>query len=220
MKRILTMIFQDRQQAGEELAKALGQYQGRPDVIVVALPRGGVVVGKVVADALGGPLDIVVPRKIGFPGQEEYAIGAITETGEVVWNEEEKRRVSGEYVAEVMQREQVEAKRRLEVYRAGRPRRDLKNKIVIVIDDGVATGYTMRAALKTVRAEGAKKIIVAVPLAPPDTVEMLQKEVDEVVALQQPTFFWAIGAHYQEFHQVSDEEVVQLMKENADVHAG
>lgn len=169
-------------------------------------------VGKVVADALGVPLDIVVPRKIGFPGQEEYAIGAITETGEAVWNETERARVSEDYVAEVMQREQAEAKRRLEVYRGGRTARDLKNKIVIVVDDGVATGYTMRAAIQTIRAEGAKNIIVAIPLAPSDTVEKLRGEVENVIALQQPTFFWAIGAHYQEFSQVSDDEVVALMK--------
>lgn len=212
-------MFQDRRQAGEELAQALRAYGHQPDVVIVALPRGGVVIGKVVADALGVLLDIVVPRKIGFPGQEEYAIGAITETGEVVWNEAERARVPGPYLETAIKREQAEAKRRLDAYRAGRPPRDLKNKVVIIVDDGVATGYTMRAAIRTVRAEGVKKIVVAVPLAPADTVEKLKGEVDEVIALQQPISFWAIGAHYQEFHQVSDGEVIQLMKENADVHA-
>ncbi|MEK7557266.1 MAG: phosphoribosyltransferase family protein [Patescibacteria group bacterium] len=204
-------MFQDRQQAGEELAKALVAYRGQPGVVVIALPRGGVVVGNVVARALSAPLDIVVPRKIGFPGHEEYAIGAITETGEAVWNEAERARVSDEYVKEAMTHEQAEAKRRLNVYRSGRQARDVEGTIVILVDDGIATGYTMRAAIKTLRTEAPQKIVVAVPLAPPETVEQLRAEVDEVIALQQPRFFGAIGVHYQEFGQVDDETVIQAL---------
>lgn len=204
-------MFADRREAGEELAEALREYQGRKDIMVVALPRGGVVVGRIVANALDVPLDIVVPRKIGFPGQEEYAIGAITETGEAVWNKAERARVSDEYVKQAMQQEQAEARRRLNAYRAGRQARDVKGKVVILVDDGIATGYTMRAAIATLRTEQPMKIVLAVPLAPPETIEEFRGEVDEVIVLQQPRFFGAIGAHYQEFEQVDDETVVQLL---------
>lgn len=204
-------MFADRHEAGEQLVRALKEYRGKNNVIVVALPRGGVAIGRVVADALQAPLDIVVPRKIGFPGHEEYAIGAITETGEAVWNELERARVNEEYIQEAMQQEQAEAKRRLNTYRPGRPARDVRGKIVILVDDGIATGYTMRAAIKTLRAEAPAKIVVAVPLSPLETVEELRGEADEIIVLQQPAKFFAIGAHYQEFDQVDDERVMALM---------
>lgn len=212
------MSFTNRQEAGRRLVEVLEKYRGQPDAVVIALPRGGVVVGAVIAQELDLPLDIVVPRKIGFPGQEEYAIGAVTETGEVVWNEVERGRVSDQYARETTAREQAESRRRLKTYRGERPARDLENKAVILVDDGVATGYTMRAAIKTVRAEGAKKIVLAVPLAPGDTVKQLKKDVDEMVVLEQPLMFWAIGAHYREFPQVSDEEVAALMKAKQSEH--
>lgn len=208
-------MFANRRQAGEELAAALSAYRGRGDVIVVALPRGGVVLGRIVADALGAQLDIVVPRKIGAPGNEEYAIGAITETGEAVWNEAERARVGDEYVKQIVAEEQAEARRRLDVYRQDMPARNVKDKVVILVDDGVATGYTMRAAIKTLRKEEAKEIIAAVPVAPRDSVEQLREEADEVVVLDTPGMFWAIGAHYQEFEQTSDAEVVKLLLQHA-----
>ena len=212
-------MFQDRRQAGEELAKVLEEYKGRADVIVIALPRGGVVLGRIIADALGAPLDIVVPRKIGAPGNEEYAIGAITETGEAVWNEAERARVAGDYAERVVAEEQAEAKRRLDVYRKDMPARDVKGKIVILVDDGAATGYTMRAAIQTMRKEGARKIVAAVPVAPKDTAEELKAEADEVVVLDTPRMFWAIGAHYDTFNQVNDDTVISLFHERESVHS-
>lgn len=206
------MRFLDREDGGRRLAKALEAYGGRKDVVVVALPRGGVVLGRVVADALGAPLDLVVPRKLGAPGHEEYAIGALTESGEPVWNEAERPRFDPADLDAAVEKERAEAKRRLATYRAGLPPRDLAGKTVIVVDDGIATGYTMRAALRSVRAERPAKLIAAVPVGPPDIEAALAGEADETVALTTPLEFFAIGNFYDEFAQVDDETVVRLMR--------
>lgn len=206
------MPFKNREDAGEKLAEKLGEYKDREDVIIIALPRGGVVPGRVIADALHAPLDIVVPRKIGAPENDEYAIGAITESGDVVWNEAEKERYGEEIFSIIMKREQKEARRRLDVYRKGLPTRAMKDKMVILVDDGVATGLTMRAAIKTVRAEHPAKIIVAVAGGPPDTIDMLRGETDELVALEIPSFFSAVGQLYEDFPQVQDGEVIAPLK--------
>ena len=205
------MIFIDRLEAGEKLAAALKKYAGRKDTAVVALPRGGVVPGRVVADALGAPLDIVVPRKIGAPSNEEYAIGAVTEEGHVVWNEAERAMFDAAKLDKIVEKEKAEAARRLEKFRAGLPPRDLRGKTVIVVDDGVATGYTMLAAVATVRSLRPRRIVVAVPVAPPDSLARIGAAVDEVVALERPVFFGAIGSFYDEFDQVDDEVVVRLL---------
>jgi putative phosphoribosyl transferase len=205
------MPFVDREDAGRSLAEALSAYRRKTNVVVVALPRGGVVLGRIVADLLGAPLDLVVPRKIGAPGNEEYAIGAITEAGDAVWNEVEKALTDTGYLESEVKKQQAEARRRLGLYRAGLPPRDLKDKTVIVVDDGVATGYTMLAAVATVRAAGAARIVAAVPVAPADSVEKLRASVDEVVVLETPRIFWAIGAFYGQFGQVDDETVIKLM---------
>lgn len=205
------MIFRDRQDAARKLLPKLESYRGRPDVVVIALPRGGVVLGRIVADALGAPLDIVVPRKIAAPENEEYAIGAITETGEAVWNSQERARVADAYAEEVMNKEKAEAARRLKLYRRDLPPRDLRNKTVLIVDDGIATGYTMRAAIKTVKKERPKKIIVAVPVAPPDAPGELMAEADEVIILAMPPLFGAIGAFYRSFPQVDDDAVIGLL---------
>lgn len=206
------MPFADRQDAGHQLAKALADHRRKKAVVVVALPRGGVVLGRVVADALQVPLDLVVPRKIGAPGNEEYAIGAITEEGDAVWNEAEKALADTVYLESEVRKQQAEARRRLDLYRAGLPPRDLRGKTAIVVDDGVATGYTMLAAVATIRAAGAARIVIAVPVAPSDSVEKLKTAVDEVVVLETPRLFFAIGAFYGEFGQVDDETVIKLMK--------
>lgn len=204
--------FKDREEAGKELAKALSEYRNKKDVVIVALPRGGVVLGRIIADALRAPLDIVVPRKIALPENEEYAIGAITEAGDAVWNEEEQKGVAPQILKKIIEKEKNEAGRRLALYRQGLPPRDLKNKIAVIVDDGVATGYTLRAAIKTVRAAGAKKIIVAVTGGPADTINELKKEADEVVALSVSPFISAVGYLYEEFLQVDDKTVIRLMK--------
>jgi predicted phosphoribosyltransferase len=174
------MTFIDRNDAGRKLANALAQYRGRKDATVIALPRGGVVVGAEVARELALPLDIVVPRKIGAPGNEEYAIGAITEAGEPVWDHQavSLTDASEEYRAQTVERERAEARRRLTTYRGDRPPRDLKGKMVILVDDGIATGFTMRAAIQTIRAEGAKRIVLAVPVAAADSIAKLRHELN------------------------------------------
>lgn len=209
----MALVFADREEAGKKLGQALERFQGQPNVLVVALPRGGVVVGRAVADVLGVPLDIVVPRKIGAPTNEEYAIGALTETGEVVWNEGERTRFDPEKLRQSVRREREEAQRRIRVYRAGLPPRDLSGKVVLLVDDGLATGLTMRAAIRSVRVEGPRRVIVAVPVAPPHTVHELVSDADEVITLQTPTLFSAIGGFYQFFPQVDDETVVTLLRD-------
>lgn len=211
------MLFKDRTDAGRRLAKALQIYSNQPDTIVIALPRGGVVIGYEVATALNLPLDIVCPRKIGAPFNPELAIGAITETGEGILSEELvlELGVSQGFIRETMEKEKQKAKWRLDHYRQGRAPRLLKDKRVILVDDGLATGSTMRAAIKTVRAEGAKELILAVPVSPIDTLAKLEKEVDKAVCLATPSTFYAVGQFYDFFDQTTDQEVIELLKKAA-----
>ncbi len=207
------MIYKNRCHAGQRLAQALQDYAEESNTLIIALPRGGVVVGAEVAKALKLPLDIVCPRKIGAPSNEEYAIGAITETGEGIISQELE--VSEEYLKKTIAEETKKAKWRLDHYRKNRPPRNLKNKRVIIVDDGLATGSTMRAAIKTVRAEEAKEIVMAVPVAPPDTLSKLEKEVDKTVCLATPLSFYAVGQFYESFDQTTDEEVIALLEDTA-----
>ncbi len=215
------MLYKDRIDAGRQLSEALQEYVGAADTIIIALPRGGVVVGYETARALNLPLDIVCPRKIGAPYNEEFAIGAITETGEGIINQEYVRdlQVSEEYLKKTIEEETQKAKWRLDHYRKGRPPRNLKNKRVIIVDDGLATGSTMRAAIKTVRAEQAREIIMAIPVSPPDTLEKLKNEVDKAVCLAAPHSFFAVGQFYNLFDQTSDEEVISLLEKALEVGA-
>jgi predicted phosphoribosyltransferase len=206
------MIFKNREDAGERLAKALKKYEHCRDAVVVALPRGGVTVGRVVADRLGLPLDLVVTRKISAPLDDEYAIGAVTEAGHVIWNEAERAAAGDEYTKAAVAKQQAEAQRRLRTYRAGLPPRNLRGKTVIIVDDGVATGFTMRAALATVKAELPAKTIVAAAVAPPDVIRQLKREADEVIVLESPLDFMAIGDFYEDFPQLDDQQVIRLMK--------
>jgi len=210
------MIFKNRIDAGQKLAQALKKYKNAKSALILALPRGGVVVGFEVAKALNLPLDIVVPRKIGAPGNPEFAIGAITETGEGIFDETtiSTYGISQEYIDKTVAKEKKEAERRLKTYRGARPPLNLKNKTVIIVDDGLATGLTMRAAIKTVKQYGAAKIIVAVPVTPPDTARLIKKEVDEIIYLDAPLFFGAVGAFYEEFSQTTDKEVIDLLKKS------
>lgn len=206
-------MFRDRRDAGIRLSQALKEYAGDPEAIVIALPRGGVVVGYEVARNLHLPLDIISPRKIGAPQNEEFAIGAITETGEgiISYDLVERLDISEGYLKATIEQERKRAQWRLAHYRKDRPPRDLKNKRVILVDDGLATGSTMRAAIKTVRSEEAREIVMAIPVAPPATLARLEGEVDKTVCLLTPDTFFAVGQFYEEFGQTSDDEVIALL---------
>jgi putative phosphoribosyl transferase len=208
------MIFTNRIDAGQKLAAALDEFKNAENTIILALPRGGVVVGYEVAKKLNLPLDIVVPRKIGAPGNPEFAIGAITETGEGIFDETTIAAygITKFYLEHEAKKEKAEAERRLKLYRGTRPPLDLKNKTVIIVDDGLATGLTMRAAIQKVKQMNAAKIVVAIPVTPPDTAELIKKEIDEIIYLDAPPFFGAVGAFYEEFSQTTDEEVIKLLK--------
>jgi len=207
------MIFKDRKSAGRKLAKELKDYKGRKDCIVIALPRGGVVLGVEVSQYLNLPLDLVVPRKIGAPGNSEYAIGAITEDGERIINEPEVKNlgISKEFLEKEIKKEMKEAQRRIKLYRGKSEKNNLSNKTVILVDDGIATGLTMKAAIKSVKKKGAKKIIIAVPVSARDSIREISNTVDNVVCLHAPAFFGAVGVFYRQFSQVEDEEVIQMM---------
>jgi len=206
--------FRDRVEAGSELGERLAEsYAGRQDVLVLALPRGGVVVGREVADGLGVPLDVLLVRKLGFPGQRELAMGAIASGGVRVLNEAllKQTGVSPGLVEDVVGREQAELERRELLYRGERPAPDVAGRIVLVVDDGLATGSTMLAAVQALRSLLAGRVVVAVPTAPRQTCEALEGVADEVVCLRQPDPFYAVGLSYEDFAEVSDDEVRALL---------
>lgn len=209
------MIFEDRIDAGERLAEALKEHVG-PDAVVLGIPRGGVIVAEVVARTLGVPLDVVVPRKVGAPGNPELGLGAVAPGVRVLdpWLIE-RLGVTEEYLEREIAAEEAETVRRLRVYRGDRPPLDLTGKTAIVIDDGVATGGTAVAALRWARAQGAERVILAVPVAPPQTMERLRHEADDVVVLATPEPFFAVGEWYRRFDQTTDEEVVEALRRAA-----
>jgi putative phosphoribosyl transferase len=216
------VLFRDRTEAGRVLARELRAYAGRPDVLVLALPRGGVPVGYEVAHELGAPLDVFVVRKLGAPGQEELAIGAIASGGVRVLNREVVRLlgITEEEIEEIADREQRERERRERLYRGDRPPLDPRGRIVILVDDGLATGSTMRAAAAALRRLGPEKIVVAVPVAASSVCQQLSAEVDEVVCAATPEPFFAVGQWYSEFRQTTDEEVRELLERAAsELHA-
>lgn len=210
------MIFQDRQHAGQLLAQALKKYQNHPQAIVLGLPRGGVVLAYEVAQVLHLPLDIICARKIGAPFNPEYAIGAITDLGESFLDEGviERLDIPPEYLTEERDRQRKEAERRVRTYRNHRPPLILEGKIAILIDDGIATGATMKAAIKSVKAKKAKKIVVAAPVASPDTLQEIEDGTTEVICLSSPRFFQAVGQFYEDFSQTTDDEVIQLLRQH------
>lgn len=209
--QVVETYFKNRTDAGKRLAMKLLKYKDE-DAIVIALPRGGVVVAKEVAKLLDVPLDIVIVRKIGHKENPEYAIGAVSEDGKVFLGQEAQLLVGAQWLNAEIQKQITEAKRRRNQYKPNKSKPDIKDKTVIVVDDGVATGYTLMSALDSIKKGGAKKIIVGVPVAPEDTIVKLQKIVDEVVVAIRPQFFLgAIGAYYDEFDQVSDEQVKKIL---------
>jgi putative phosphoribosyl transferase len=207
----LALPFRDRHHAGCVLAGKLAHYGGRPDVLVLALPRGGVAVGFEVARALQAPLDVLMVRKLGFPGQEEYAMGAIASGGVCVMNPLTHHRISHALVDKVITREQSELERREQLYRGQRLAIGTAGRCVIVVDDGLATGATMRAALRAIRQQQPARLVAAVPVGAEDSCQALRAEADEVVCAATPQPFRAVGLWYQEFEQASDEEVCSLL---------
>ncbi|HVA28543.1 MAG TPA: phosphoribosyltransferase [Candidatus Baltobacteraceae bacterium] len=215
------MPFQDRAAAGRELAALLTRYAHRTDVVVLGLPRGGVPVGYEVALRLQAPLDVLTVRKLGVPGHRELAMGAISSGGHYVLDEEliGIARVSRDELLEVIRRELAELDRREALYRRDRFFPNLKDKIAIVVDDGLATGSTMTAAVKALRAQEPARIVVAVPVGAAQTCEQLRAYADEVVCVQTPADFGAVGYHYRKFDQVSDDEVRAFLKRAADLES-
>jgi predicted phosphoribosyltransferase len=207
-------FFHDRSEAGRLLAAKLGAYTNRPDVLVLALPRGGVPVAYEVARALNAPLDVFLVRKLGVPGHEELAMGAIATGGVRVLNEEVKRalRIPDYVIDAVAAQEQRELARRERLYRGDRPPPDVRGKTVILVDDGLATGATMQAAVKALRQQQARRIVVAVPVAAPETCEQLREQVDDILCAATPEPFYAVGVWYQDFSQTTDEEVRDLLE--------
>ena len=204
--------FRDRADAGRLLAAALGELAGE-DVVVLGLPRGGVPVAYQVARALGAPLDVIVVRKVGVPHHAELAMGAVGEDGATVTNEDVVRamRVARQELYAAEERERVEVQRRVRALRAERPRVPLRGRTVIIVDDGIATGATARAACRVARAEGAARVVLAVPVAPPATVSALADVADRVVCVRRPTVFGAVGAFYDDFRATTDAEVMALL---------
>jgi putative phosphoribosyl transferase len=204
--------FEDRKQAGEQLAEKLTEYKVKDNVLVIAIPRGGIELAVPVAKKLNTRLDVFVTRKIGAPDNEEYAIGALSETGEVYLKESDKERYSEEEINKVIEKEKKEAKKRVEKYR-GHELPSLKDKIVILVDDGLATGSTMLVAVQAIKEQSPETIVVAVPVSPPDSVKKLEYEADEVIVLNVSNMFFAVGQFYKNFPQTTDEKVAELMKE-------
>ncbi|MFC1609224.1 phosphoribosyltransferase [Patescibacteria group bacterium] len=206
------MIFRDRQEGGQKLISEIEKYKGNPNAIILGLPRGGVVTAFEISSALNLPLDIIAPRKISAPGAPELAIGAITEDGELILNESVKGyKIDPKYLETETENQKKEAERRLKVYRGERPPLILKDKIAIIVDDGVATGATMRAAIRSAKKSQAKKIVVAIPVIAQDSLEIIKNEVDEMIFLDAPPLFGAVGAFYENFSQTEDAEVIQLL---------
>ena len=205
--------FRDRKYAGRALAKRLGLFAGRRDVTVLALPRGGTPVAYEVAKALHAPLDVLVVRKLGVPWNPEFAMGAIATGGERLLDDMLVRElgISTSDVEEVASNEAYELERRERVYRGGRPAPDLRGRTVILVDDGLATGSTMRVAVRAVRRQSPARVVVAAPVAAPEACELLRGEADEVVCAEMPDPFLGVGRWYLDFSQTSDEEVCHLL---------
>ncbi len=212
--------FDDRKEGGRALAAKLSEYQNRKDVVVLALPRGGVPVAFEVAKALNVPLDVLIVRKLGVPGQEEFAFGAIASGGVTVFNEALTNTLNlpTALVLRVVEKEQKELERREKLYRSNRKALKIAGKIVIIVDDGLATGATMRAAIAAVRTLNPKQTIVAAPVASQDTCEVIRKKLDDLcICAMMPEPFYGVGMWYRKFEQTTDEEVIELLKKAENV---
>jgi len=208
------MIFKNRNEAGRLLAERLKLYQDK-NAIVLAIPRGGVVVGYEVAKVLKAPLDVIISRKIGAPYNPELAIGAVSSTGEVILDHSlvSQLGVGESYIASEVEQQKAEIERRMRAYRGSRPPLELKGKVVILVDDGVATGSTMLAAIKSVKSSQPQEVVLALPVGPSDAIQRLSEEVDRTVCLSTPEPFFAVGQFYRDWPQTTDQEVVRLLEE-------
>jgi putative phosphoribosyl transferase len=215
-------MFSDRVEAGRRLADHLAHLADRDDVVVLGLPRGGVPVASEVATRLNAPLDVIVVRKLGVPYQPELAIGAIGEEGVRILDSRvvSMAGVSQHELEAVEQRERAELQRRAGLFRRGRPRLQLDGKVAVIVDDGIATGSTIKAACRVARGLGAVRVVVAAPVAPPDIEERLAGDADEVVIVEQPLSFYAIGQFYYDFSQTTDDEVTSLLERGAEAPVG
>ena len=215
-------MFTDRKDAGLQLAEKLNHYKNRAGVLVLALPRGGAVTGFEIARVIGATLDVLIVRKMGFPGQPELAIGALSETGAIALNEDviSYGGVSKKYIEDAIAVQKEEIARRIRLYRGGKRLEKREGKTIIVVDDGVATGATMKAAIITLREEKIERLVVAVPVSPRKTADELRAMADEFVCLYTPTDFMAVGNYYRDFSQVSDEEVAEILKESGALKEG
>lgn len=206
-------MFADREDAGLRLAESVAQHGFQAD-LVVAIPRGGLVAGRAVADRLGVDLDVISARKLGAPSNPELAVGAVTADGTVWLNEQLIRDLGVDAAAidVVIERERRTAQAALERYRGDRPAATVRGRTVLVVDDGVATGATAIVALRQLRQMGAKRVVLAIPVAPRETIERLQTEADEVICLNSPREFGSVGRHYESFQQVSDEKAIAYLR--------
>jgi putative phosphoribosyl transferase len=206
------MRFLDREQAGQSLAIALNAFIS-PITVVLGLPRGGIIAARPIADYLHAPLDALIVRKLGAPGNPEYAIGALAEIGAPQWNQDALRYLAilPPYLDAELARARDEIRRRQSVYRGGRQLAGLTGRRVILVDDGIATGYTMLVAAQAVRSDGAAEIVVATPIASPQSLLLLERAADSIVALQTPSPFYSVGEFYSDFNQVTDSEVLAAL---------
>ena len=207
------MLFQNREEAGHRLAISLERYRNCPDGVVLALPRGGVAVGYAMSVDLNLPLDVFITRKIGAPGNPEYALGAISETGNIHLNQEavDAFQLSDQELERLANVQREEIVRRQRLYRRGRLPKSLKGRLVIVVDDGIATGATFFASVTAIRREQPRLLVAAIPVGPAETIDRTRSVVDELAVLDTPEQFWSVGGHYADFRQVSDEEVVNYL---------
>jgi putative phosphoribosyl transferase len=212
----MTMRFRDRRDAGRQLAAKLESLAGQEDLLVLGIPRGGVVIAVEISVVLHAPLDVFIARKLGAPHNPELAVGAVASSGEVVLDEHliSTLRVSRAYLDAEIDRQSAEIERRLRLYRGTSPPIILKHKRVVLTDDGVATGATMRAAVQALQAMELASLIVALPVGPPDTIQQLTNMVDRLVCLHTPSDFWSVGGFYADFSQTQDSEVIQLLRRN------
>ena len=215
----IIMRFKDRVDAGKKLASALTKYKGE-QAIIFALPRGGVVLGYEIAKELAVPLDLVITRKIGYPGQEEYAIGAVAEDGHTICDPSAVALIDHNWLDSQIEKGMLEAKRRREVYLHGREPLPVNGKVAIIVDDGIATGLTISLAIKEIKHRHPGKIVVAVPVSSKEAAMRIRAEVDDFIALYVPAYFMAVGEHYEKFLQIDDEEVIELIALSSDRQDG
>ena len=209
------MIFENRIEAGKLLSKKLTKYKNKKNTTVIGLPRGGIITANQISKELNLPLDIIVTRKIGAPHNPELAIGAVTQDGQIIIDKDivELIKADEKHINQIAKKEKIEAERRLKLYRGKREPLNLINQTIILTDDGIATGNTIKAAIKYAKKIGVKKIILAIPIAPKEKIRSFKKEVDEIICLEQPLEFYGIGQFYKNFEQITDEQVINLMKE-------